>query len=37
MELEFKFTKEEAQKILNALLKEPYAVIFDIVDKFFLR
>jgi len=34
MELIFKMTEQEAQAILNALIKEPYGLVFEVVNKF---
>lgn len=30
--LEFKLTEEQAQKVLNALVKEPYIEVVDTID-----
>ena len=37
MELTFKLTQEEAQSILNALVKEPYVTVVDVVNKIQLQ
>lgn len=33
MELNFKFTEKEAQTILNILIKQPYEIVYEIVNK----
>ncbi|QIW88703.1 hypothetical protein P59_106 [Bacillus phage P59] len=33
MELNFKLTQDEAQKILDVLVKEPYIDVFNLIDK----
>lgn len=33
MELTLKLSKEEAQKVLDALVKEPYVVVNDVINK----
>lgn len=33
MELNFKFTQQEAQLILNALTKESYITVVDVINK----
>ncbi|MDA1558304.1 hypothetical protein PDK45_25585 [Bacillus cereus] len=33
MELTFKLTEQEAQKVLNALVKESYIEVVDVVNK----
>lgn len=33
MEFIFKFNKQDAQKILDALSKEPYRNVVDVIDK----
>lgn len=33
MELTFKLTKEEAQQVLDVLVKEPYVTVFNVVNK----
>ena len=33
MVLKFEFTEQEAQAILNALVKEPYVQVADLVNK----
>jgi hypothetical protein len=37
MELQFTFTLEESQIILNALTKEPYKSVVDVIDKLQLQ
>ena len=37
MELTFKLTQEEAQSILNVLVKEPYASVVDVINKIQLQ
>lgn len=32
MELEFKLTKEEAQKVLDCLVKEPYKEVHELIN-----
>lgn len=33
MEITFKFTEQEAQQVLNSLIKEPYMTVVDIINK----
>lgn len=33
MELTFKLTEQEAQKVLNALVKEPYIDVVNVINK----
>ncbi|MFE8697987.1 hypothetical protein ACFYKT_16720 [Cytobacillus sp. FJAT-53684] len=33
MEFTFKLTEAEAQKVLDALIKEPYITVVDVVNK----
>ena len=33
MDLNFKLTEQEAQIVLNALTKEPYIIVVDVVNK----
>lgn len=33
IEFTFTLTEEEAQKVLNALIKEPYGLVVDVVEK----
>ena len=33
MELTFKLTEQEAQIMLNALIKEPYLAVVDLINK----
>ena len=37
MELTFKLTQEEAQSILNVLVKEPYVSVVDVINKIQLQ
>lgn len=37
MELTFKLTEQEAQKVLNALAKESYIEVVDVVNKIQLQ
>lgn len=32
MEFTFKFTQQDAQKVLNALIKEPYVEVVDVIN-----
>jgi hypothetical protein len=33
MELTFKLSEQEAQVVLNALVKEPYITVVDVINK----
>lgn len=33
MEFTFKLTEQEAQKVLNALVQEPYIEVVDVINK----
>lgn len=37
MELIFKLTEQESQTVLNALVKEPYLTVADVINKIQLQ
>lgn len=37
MEFNFKLTEQEAQIVLNALIKEPYGLVVEVINKLQLQ